>query len=95
MHRIIVAIALLFMYATAAKADAVPGFLDTSYVCDWNSDTQEIVNCRISCDQYVALAVQSAEYAKANSCGFGGPRWSTDPNVHRNACQGKLDLSCR
>ncbi|MGZ5874150.1 MAG: hypothetical protein ACXWKP_18775 [Bradyrhizobium sp.] len=88
MRRIFVAIALFFTCGTGAEADFVPGFTDTSYVCDWNSDTQEIVNCRISCDQYVALAVQSAEYANANSCGFGGPRWSTDPNVHRAACQG-------
>jgi hypothetical protein len=40
----------------------------------------------VFCTNYATAAMQSVNAAKANRCGFAGPRWVANFNGHRNWC---------
>lgn len=45
-----------------------------------------------ACDEIsIASMVAKAQMAADNSCNFGGPEWSTDPNVQRQVCNMERD----
>jgi hypothetical protein len=78
MRRLIFAFALLVGWSGAAAAETS----DNCYSGDGKCD-------HMYCDQYIALAVAMAQKAAEHNCGFSGPRWSTNPDDHRQACSGE------
>jgi len=42
-----------------------------------------------TCSDYTNAAIRAAQHARSALCGYEGPRWSTDPNLHRSFCSGK------